>query len=125
MVNCRPGWTVCGDQVIPDRDWWRTSGKAQAVSWRSDILAGAAHHDGFEHTLHEYHYGYSLHAAGFCGGSRATANWLSRDDLVGALKHVGYDQIEVGVEQPDHPNGPAVMVLASQSSANAKRPLSG
>ena len=74
-------------------------------------------HHGFEHTLHEYHYGYSLHAASFCGGSRSTANWLSRSDLLGALSHFGYDHVEIGLEEPDHPNGPALMLYATRSSA--------
>ena len=74
-------------------------------------------HAGFRHTLHRQRYGYSLKAAGFCGGSNAYSSWLSRADLLGALRHFGYGQIDVAFDEPDHPNGPALALVARRGSA--------
>ena len=52
---------------------------------------------------------------GFCGGSAHYGNWSSRADLFGALEHLGWRVDEVGFDQPDHPHGPALALLASRS----------
>ncbi|MEA2473017.1 MAG: hypothetical protein QOE06_932 [Thermoleophilaceae bacterium] len=76
--------------------------------------ARQASDDGFEHVLHGRKYGYSLFSAGFCGGSVRATNWLSRQDLMGALRHHGFGRIQVAFEQVDHPNGPALALLAER-----------
>ncbi|HQZ39448.1 MAG TPA: class I SAM-dependent methyltransferase [Vicinamibacterales bacterium] len=69
-------------------------------------------HDGFGHRLHKHEYLTALNQAGFCGGSRPFAYWLTRDDILGALRHFGLTRVETSFEQPDHPNGPAFSVVA-------------
>lgn len=59
-------------------------------------------------------YGKALDWAGFCGGLESTANWLTRDSLMRALKDCGFTHQEVSFDQPNHPNGPAIAVLASK-----------
>jgi hypothetical protein len=76
----------------------------------------ASEHAGFAHTLHRHDYGYSLRAAGFCGGPERFANWLSRADLIGALAHFGLTEI-VTRDDPGHANGPAIMLVASRPGA--------
>ncbi len=39
---------------------------------------------------------------------------MPRDDIFGALEYFGFDDIRVGNEEPDHPNGPAFSVTAAQ-----------
>ena len=78
--------------------------------------ARPASHDGFEHTLHRRRYGYSRFSAGFCGGGARVTNWLSREDLMGALRHYGFSRIEVAFDEVDHPNGPALALLAERDS---------
>ncbi len=56
--------------------------------------------------------GFGRKLAGFYGGNRPHANWLSRDDLMGALEHFGWRDIEVGFEQPHHPHGPSLSLTA-------------
>lgn len=73
-----------------------------------------ASHDGFDHTLYRRRYGYSLFSAGFCGGAARVTHWLSRDDLMGALRHFGFTRIDVAFDQVDHPNGPALALLAER-----------
>ncbi len=74
-----------------------------------------AEHEGFRHALHRNDYGKALNQHGFCGGSRPYSYWLSRDDIIGALRHFGLADIELAYQQPDNPNGPAFAVLAKRS----------
>jgi hypothetical protein len=73
-----------------------------------------ATYNGFSYTLQSYGYGYSLWHPGFCGGLNRTANWLSRDDLLGALHHVGFSDVRTAFEEPWHPNGPTIAIYASR-----------
>lgn len=68
---------------------------------------------GFKHTLHKTYYGeQTLADAGFCGGSRPYACWLSRDDLMGALKHFGFTRVDVQFDRRDQAIGPNISLLA-------------
>lgn len=74
-----------------------------------------ATHGGFEHVLHRFNYEDALRLKGFCGGGARYSNWLSRDDLFGALEHFGWRIEGVGFDQPDHPHGPALALLARRA----------
>jgi len=67
---------------------------------------------GFAHTHHRFNYGFGRKLVGFYGGNQPHANWLSREDLMGALEHVGWRDIEVGFELLDHPHGPSLSLTA-------------
>ncbi len=69
---------------------------------------------GFSYEMHRYHYLEGLKNAGFCGGNAEYAYWLSRDDLFEALKHLGFRNIKVHDEEPEHPHGPCLNLLASK-----------
>lgn len=69
---------------------------------------------GFEHTLHRFEYAEALSAEGFTGGSARYACWLSRADLMAALDHFGWSVDAVAFDQPLHPHGPALALLATQ-----------
>lgn len=75
--------------------------------------------DGFAHTLYEHRYGLALRSAGFCGGTRRTANWLSRDDLMACLAHYGWSDVQTAFEDLDHPNGPALALVARREEGAA------
>lgn len=68
--------------------------------------------NGFAFEFVEQSYKEALQWNGFCGGSAATSLWLTRDTILGFLRHLGYSRIEVSFETPDHPNGPAFAVYA-------------
>lgn len=59
-------------------------------------------------------YGKALDWAGFCGGLESTALWLTRDSLVQALNDCGYTKQDFNFDQRDHPNGPALAIVASK-----------
>jgi hypothetical protein len=42
---------------------------------------------------------------------------LSRHDLFGALEHFGWRVEQTGFDQPDHPHGPALALIAARGSA--------
>lgn len=70
-------------------------------------------HAGYRHRLYRHEYAAARAARGFCGGTRRYANWLDRETLLDALRHFGFTgAIEVAHEVPDHPNGPALALIA-------------
>jgi SAM-dependent methyltransferase len=48
----------------------------------------------------------------FSGGEDSYSYWLKRDDIMFILNRLGYNSIEVGIDNPNHPPGPAMFFLA-------------
>ncbi len=48
----------------------------------------------------------------FCGGIHDAHRWLERDDILVLLGALGFDDIRLSSQQPDHPNGPAFSIYA-------------
>lgn len=71
-----------------------------------------AEYGGFGHRIYRHEYGPALDFDGFCGGNKQFAYWLSRDDLLGAVRHLGFNRIEIAFDDPDHQHGPALMFVA-------------
>jgi len=67
---------------------------------------------GLDHTRHRFDYGLGRRLVGFYGGNQSHANWLSRDDLMRALKHFGWGDVEIGFDNPDGPHGPSLSLTA-------------
>jgi SAM-dependent methyltransferase len=57
----------------------------------------------------------ALNWVGFCGGSRPTSLWLTRDSLTRALTTFGFSRIDVAFDDPSHPNGPALAICAQKA----------
>lgn len=72
---------------------------------------------GFAHRLHVHSYQAARFHPAFCGGPAPASRWLSRDDLLGALRHVGFTDVEIGFDDPAHPNGPALALVARHAGA--------
>ena len=70
-------------------------------------------HAGFEHRPHRHRYGVGTRLAGFWGGTQPYSTWLERDDLLGALAHFGWRDIETAFED-EHPYAPALALVASR-----------
>ena len=75
-------------------------------------------HAGFRHTIHPYNYLDFLDTTRFAGGSEAFSHWLGREDLLGALRHAGFTQIEIGEEEPGHDNGPSISLVARRPAGS-------
>jgi hypothetical protein len=72
-------------------------------------------HAGFAYTVHPYHYRSTRFRLGFSGGVASYSHWLTRDTILQALRHFGFDRIETAFEEPGHGNGPAFALVASRS----------
>jgi hypothetical protein len=67
---------------------------------------------GFTHTLHRYRYQSARLRLGFSGGSAPHSQWLTRDTIVAALRHVGFPHVEMAFDEPYHPYGPSCAFAA-------------
>jgi hypothetical protein len=56
--------------------------------------------------LHRYRYEDSLDWSGFCGGTRPTASWIERDDLLAVAASLGFEVVLC--DDHDHQYGPAI-----------------
>jgi hypothetical protein len=70
---------------------------------------------GFRHTLYRHEYLHLLRNDTFCGGGATFSNWLTRDDIFGALRHFGFKQIDTAFEEPHHQGGPAFALAAQRA----------
>jgi hypothetical protein len=71
-----------------------------------------AEFEGYRHTLRRQRYLVGGFWRGFCGGPAAFSHWLTRDGLLGALRHFGFDDVRIGCDEPDHLNGPSIGIVA-------------
>jgi hypothetical protein len=65
-------------------------------------------------TLHYKAYG-QLKWRDFVGGAAEYAYWLEKEDLFAALRDAGFDDIQLGTDDPGNPNGPALFLLARRT----------
>jgi uncharacterized protein DUF1698 len=72
-------------------------------------------HEGFVHTLHRYKYKNATHWGGFCGAGREESCWMTREDLLRCLVHFGFEVQAIGFDDPNHPNGPALAIVAKRT----------
>lgn len=70
--------------------------------------------NGFQHTLYRQEYQASLNHPGFCGGNEDFSNWLSRRELLNCLSYFGFKDVRTGYDQPDHPHGPSLALVATK-----------
>lgn len=70
---------------------------------------------GFQHVVHPYHYAADRLRETFYGGPNRYANWLSRDDILRALHHFKFHDLEVGHEEEMHIHGPAFAIVARKT----------
>lgn len=71
-----------------------------------------AEHAGFRYIANRYEYGDFLDTTRFAGGSDEYSHWLTREDLLGALRHAGFTEIEIGEDDAGHVNGPCISLVA-------------
>jgi len=64
--------------------------------------------------LHPQSYGGERNLGRFCGGGAPQSCWMERRDLLDGLAALGFTNQEVdeAYDQPEHPNGPALLVTA-------------
>jgi hypothetical protein len=109
LVSQRCSQIVIWTQVYDER------GLANKHFARRIGPATATEYKGFHHHVHRYDYGVHARLGGFSGGTRPYANWLPREDLLRALDHFGWRDIEIAFDDPtSHPHGPALALVATR-----------
>jgi SAM-dependent methyltransferase len=78
---------------------------------RTASLPAAAGDRGRSLTLHYKAYG-QLKRGSFSGGPAGHSYWMEKDDIFAALRAAGFEDIQVGADDPGNPNGPAMFFLA-------------
>jgi hypothetical protein len=71
-----------------------------------------ATHAGFTYTQHRREYQASRFRLGFSGGSAHYSQWLTRDTILAACRHLGFRQLETAFDEPNHPYGPCCAFVA-------------
>ena len=87
--------------------------------------AQPAQYGEFRYHVHRHGYGLDKRLVGYCGGTLAYSNWLPRDDLLRALAHFGWQDIEIGFEDLSNLNGPALAVTARRDEPLRTSPGTG
>jgi SAM-dependent methyltransferase len=69
---------------------------------------------GLRYSQYEYRYEQALEWSGFCGGPNQAAKWLPKSDILAGLRHFGFTNVTVALEEPEHPNGPSFGIVATK-----------
>jgi Protein of unknown function (DUF1698) len=69
-------------------------------------------YNGRQLLLHGRVYPEQIRTGLFAGGGDATSYWMELDDIFHVLRCQGFNRIEMGVNNPHHPPGPACFFLA-------------
>ncbi len=72
----------------------------------------ASEYEGFNYTAYRQEYQVALEYAGYCGGSNAFSNWMSRADIISCLTYFGLTDIRINFDQPETPHGPCFGIVA-------------
>jgi hypothetical protein len=72
--------------------------------------------EGFRHTLYRQHYQLRLGNPGFMGGTEHYSHWISREELIGALRFFGFDEITIQFDWTHEPSGPNISLLARRTN---------
>jgi len=87
-------WTAYYDPLHPPNG---SAGTVTEVSPSDD--------GGFPHTLYRVDYAREGGGRVFCGGTSAHANWMTRDDILGCVRHAGLTDIEIAFDEPQNAYG--------------------
>ena len=65
--------------------------------------------------LHTRSYHGAWQSKTFCGGINDLHRWIERDDIIAILRALGFDDLRINNEEPDHQNGPCFSIFARRS----------
>jgi hypothetical protein len=100
-------WTHYFDEKeMPEDDLRRTP-------FLGPIVTRSFH--GLDVHLHERGYHNAWKSKAFCGGIHDLHYWIEKADLLALLPAIGFDDISIAHERPDHPNGPSFSIFARRT----------
>lgn len=99
---------------------WTHYYEASLISKNSDVVnrfsgSQQIQYGGFSYTANIYRYKAEREMPGFCGGGMNFSHWMSRQDILDCLRYFKWENLEINFEDPNHPNGPAFMIFATNS----------
>ena len=72
-------------------------------------------HHGVSVRLYRRSYHGAWQDKSFCGGIHDRHRWIERDDILALLRALGFDDLRIASDEPDHANGPAFSVFARRT----------
>lgn len=102
-------WThYMSDAAMPSGDPRR-----EAFDGETQIVA--SHGVAARHHRRSYHGAWRQKS--FCGGMLDMHHWIERDDILALIRALGFDEVRVAHDEPDHKNGPAFSVFARRTAS--------
>jgi hypothetical protein len=71
-------------------------------------------HGNFHYHVHRYSYERDKRFRAFWGGTAPYSNWLPREDLMRALEHFGWRNMQLAFDETHHVNGPSLALVAER-----------
>jgi len=56
----------------------------------------------------------------FCGGIHDLHRWVEKSDIVAVIKALGFDDVRLAHDEPNHENGPSFSVFARRTDQRRK-----
>jgi hypothetical protein len=97
-------WThYASYEAMPAKDPRRSVflGAAEVQEWR-----------GIPIRLYKRSYHGAWLSKSFCGGMHDLHCWMEKDDISAVIRALGFSDIKIAHDEPDHPNGPSFSVFA-------------
>jgi hypothetical protein len=70
--------------------------------------------------LHIRSYHGAWQSKAFCGGVSDLHHWIERNDIIAILNALGFDDLRITGDEPNHQNGPSISIFARRTSKTAK-----
>ncbi len=105
-------WThYFGDHAMPTGDPRRGafSGEVKTVEFQGKTIR-----------LHRRSYHQAWRNKAFCGGMQDEHYWMERDQILAVLGMLGFADVRLGHDAPDHPNGPSISIFARRPIGSAE-----
>jgi hypothetical protein len=100
-------WThYASDEAMPADDPRRSVfvGPAEIQEWH-----------GVQVRLYRRSYHGAWRSKSFCGGMHDLHRWIEKDDILALIRALGFADIRIAHDHPDHPNGPSFSIFARRA----------
>jgi hypothetical protein len=101
-------WThYASEEAMPPND-------PRRAAFIGDVQVRNSH--GIPVRLYERSYHGAWVNKSFCGGTHDLHRWIEREDLIALIKALGFEDVQIMHDQPDHDNGPSFSIFARRTS---------
>lgn len=69
--------------------------------------------------LHNRSYHGAWQSKSFCGGMNDLHRWIEKDDIIAVIRALGFDDVRISGDEPNHQNGPCFSIFARRSAKTA------